>query len=255
MQGKIKNQASDEFQYPPIRSYKDFRLQPPACREEIALLQSEANLSPTRWFAKVIVTKGGAAGKGPDAPEPPQMTTDGSSEYSPMLEELDAAEVEGKTKMAFAKMQVPANVRELHLLVDADFITTKEEADDIAASAEAVDDAPSASILEGDTDTSVVRDDLREGSVTESVESIARSRGSIRGLGEGIEDGNSSHSGSLRAEGSLSRKSSRRHTTSTSHGRDSSNSPSPDKKRAQQRSRGSMRQDAASQAAKMGLYA
>lgn len=230
---------------------------PPTCREEISELQTEASLAPTRWFAKVIVTKGGAAGKGPDAPEPPQMTTDGSSEYPPMLEELDAAEVEGKTKMAFAKMQIPANVRELHLLTDADFATSMDNTEEATATTETSDaDAGNhADGLDGDQqdhDQTSVRDDglQRESSVADSLESSgARSRGSAQQLVG--EDGNSSHSGSLRGD-SLSRRASRRHTTSSP-----SNSPSPDKKRSQQRSRGSVRQqaDPASQAAKMGLYA
>lgn len=255
LQGKIKNQASDEFQIPPVRAYREFRSQQPACRDEILQIQNEANLAPTRWFAKVIVTKGGAAGKGPDAPEPPQMTTDGSSEYPPMLEELDSAEVEGKTKMAFAKMQVPANVRELYLLTDGDFVTGKEN--DEASTDADKEEERTATETAADMDGALSRDELREGSVADSIDSGARSRGSQRGIGgaDGIDDGNSSHSGSLRGDGSLSRKASRRHTTSTTHGRDASSSPSPDKKRGQQRSRGSMRQGPATQAAKMGLYA
>jgi hypothetical protein len=50
------------------------------------------------------------------------MSIDGSSEYPSMAEELDAGEIEGKTKMAFAKMQVPQNVKESHLLSDTDFM-------------------------------------------------------------------------------------------------------------------------------------
>jgi hypothetical protein len=70
----------------------------------------------------VKVTNGGAAGKGPEPPEPPAMSVDGSSEYPNMAEELDAGEIEGKTKMAFAKMQVPQSVKDSHLLSDTDFM-------------------------------------------------------------------------------------------------------------------------------------
>lgn len=41
------------------------------------------------WFQRVVVSKGGAAGKGPDPPEPPSMFVDGSQEYPNMAEEVN----------------------------------------------------------------------------------------------------------------------------------------------------------------------
>jgi hypothetical protein len=78
------------------------------------------------WYTKITATKGGAAGKGPEPPEPPIMSTEGSAQYPNLTDELEAGESEGKTKMAFAKMQVPSNIREAYILVDADFIIEKE---------------------------------------------------------------------------------------------------------------------------------
>ena len=75
----------------------------------------------------MTVTKGGAAGKGPEPPEPPVMSTDGSAQYPNMMEELDGGESEGKTKMAFAKMQIPSNLREAYLLHDQDFLLNDKE--------------------------------------------------------------------------------------------------------------------------------
>lgn len=117
IQGKLKNQSSDEFTHPDVKPQKEKGIPAPACLNEISAQPTEA-----QWFEKVKVTNGGAAGKGPDPPEPPAMTIDGSSEYPNMAEELDAGEIEGKTKMAFAKMQVPQNVKESHLLSDTDFM-------------------------------------------------------------------------------------------------------------------------------------
>lgn len=212
-----------------------------------------------RWFAKVIVTKGGAAGKGPDPPEPPPMSTDGSSEYPAMLEELDTAEVEGKTKMAFAKMQIPANIRDLHLLVDQDFITNKDEAEEVVASSPPPEDQ---ALSADDEAIPMLSETNRQGSMRENsfaeASETARSRGSLRNMNAGNDDA-SSHSDSFKGEATSggSRKTSRRHTTGTSsHLSPGTNSPNTEKRRAsQQRSRGSSRVDHANQAAKMGLYA
>jgi len=82
------------------------------------------------WYTKVTATKGGAAGKGPEPPEPPIMSTEGSAQYPNLTDELEAGETEGKTKMAFAKMQVPSNVRDAFLLADQDFLIDKEAPED-----------------------------------------------------------------------------------------------------------------------------
>jgi hypothetical protein len=91
------------------------------------LLINESDRIPIRWYARINVTKGGAAGKGPDPPEPPPMSTDGSAQYPNMIEELDASEVEGKTRMAFAKMQIPSNLKDSYLLSDTDFTIFDEK--------------------------------------------------------------------------------------------------------------------------------
>ena len=113
------------------------KLAPPNCNEEVRTKE----ITDSLWFQQVVVSKGGAAGKGPEPPEPPSMTVDGSQEYPNMAEEVklqcmdtsfpyltqciylkvDGGEVEGKTKMAFAKMQVPYPFKEQFLLTDDDF--------------------------------------------------------------------------------------------------------------------------------------
>lgn len=139
LEGKLKNQSSDEFLHPDVIPQKDRNIAAPACAAEISQNPTEA-----QWFEKVKVTNGGAAGKGPDPPEPPATSIDGSSEYPNMAEELDAGEIEGKTKMAFAKMQVPQGVKESHLLSDTDFMLNADRDRDEASANESTLDADDA---------------------------------------------------------------------------------------------------------------
>lgn len=81
------------------------------------------------WFSERLLVKGGPAGKGDVLPEPPQMVIDGSKEYPSMMEELDTGETEGKTKMAFAKMQIPNELRDKYVLQDKDFELNESQND------------------------------------------------------------------------------------------------------------------------------
>lgn len=47
-----------------------------------------------------------------------------------MAEEVDSGEVEGKTKMAFAKMQIPPNLKSSYLLNDADFVLKNDDTEE-----------------------------------------------------------------------------------------------------------------------------
>ena len=60
------------------------KLAPPNCSEEVRTKE----ITDALWFQQVVVSKGGAAGKGPEPPEPPSMTVDGSQEYPNMAEEV-----------------------------------------------------------------------------------------------------------------------------------------------------------------------
>jgi len=128
LEGKLKNQASDRFVEPSYHEQKIYELLPPECSTEISSTPTDI-----QWFERVKVANGGAAGKGPDPPEPPSMTVDGSSEYPAMAEEVDnAGEIEGKTKMAFAKMQVPQNIKDQYILTDTDFMLNDRSRDDLS---------------------------------------------------------------------------------------------------------------------------
>jgi len=67
--------------------------------------------------------KGGAAGRGPSSPEPPVMSTESaSSTPASASDEIESTvEAEGKTKMSFAKMLVPPDLRDCFLFSDRDF--------------------------------------------------------------------------------------------------------------------------------------
>jgi hypothetical protein len=121
--GKVKNKVTDDTVPPQI-----FPLSYTGITQPVGVYL-DADPSTFMWFAEKVTAKGGAAGKGPDAPQPPLLNIDTSSEYPGMNEELEANEMEGKTKMAFAKMQVPPEMRNQHLLQDEDF-EQKEDDDD-----------------------------------------------------------------------------------------------------------------------------
>lgn len=119
------------------------------------------------WYTKITATKGGAAGKGPEPPEPPIMSTEGSAQYPNLTDELEAGESEGKTKMAFAKMQVPTNIREAYILVDADFVIEKEVVEDETAAnpspqTENLQTSSTAEQIAIDTDSIVDGEDKRD---------------------------------------------------------------------------------------------
>lgn len=85
------------------------------------------DLKNTYWFCDFVVAFGGAAGKGPDPPGPPSMLAEGSGQYPGLSEDTDTSELEGKTKMAFAKMQIPQELRSNYLLTDSDFEIKQDE--------------------------------------------------------------------------------------------------------------------------------
>lgn len=63
------------------------------------------------WFEEYDRKEGGAVDKGPDPPAPPVMNLDTVVQYPSLHDDIDGTEAESKTKMAFAKMQVPLELR------------------------------------------------------------------------------------------------------------------------------------------------
>lgn len=132
LEGKTKNnKISDETLLPIITPLNIQEDSIPQCISEVVP-------QAATWYVQHVLTWGGAAGKGPEAPEPPAMSSDNASEN----EDIDASESESKTKMAFAKMQCPAELRESYLLQDKDFEQTPDtDETDIAESSSVEQDA------------------------------------------------------------------------------------------------------------------
>ena len=245
-QGKLKNQSSDEFLQPPISSQFEEVISYP-------VTDYESTATVSLWYARVTVTKGGAAGKGPEPPEPPVMSTDGSAQYPNMMEELDGGESEGKTKMAFAKMQIPSNLREAYLLTDTDFSLNFEKDEssvtenELSSSDANLENNP---IVDDEIDESNTQNFHEDSSVdragtTGSVTSVRSSRSpSIRSVARGLslEDAMDSPNNEDK-KGSKSKKV-------------EVNSPgSPDTHARNKKKKNNKEANTNEQAAKLGLYA
>ena len=157
LEGKIKNPANDDLWYPQLEALGLSKVPAPCAHHELGQGVKTEEFS---WFEQVSVTKGGAAGKGPDPPEPPTSVVDGSKEYPNMAEEVDGVELEvreyppishtiphtlyppishtipytlptppdqGKTKMSLAKMPIPEMFRTSFQLKDEDFMPKESD--------------------------------------------------------------------------------------------------------------------------------
>jgi len=124
------------------------------------ILENGECSSYTAWKIEYAPTLGGSAGKGPNTPDPPIFDSEenGSSKNVDFASDLiDANETEGKSKMAFAKMQVPEDLRESYKLVDEDFKREEEKLEKAAQAAEdgISNEAPSqVALVENEKDSS-----------------------------------------------------------------------------------------------------
>lgn len=76
----------------------------------------------TPWTTQITVFIAGAAGRGPPAPEAEQMSTESSIDHPSVIDDLDTGDSEAvRTKMTFAKMQAPAELRDSYIFDDRDF--------------------------------------------------------------------------------------------------------------------------------------
>ena len=98
-------------------------------------LLSKILQTPRIWTREDVTTTGDYAIRAPPPPEPPPMVSENSGDHPSMVDDLDAGESEGRTKMAFAKMQTPLELRESYVFEDHDFEVNQEE-ESIAASSE-----------------------------------------------------------------------------------------------------------------------
>lgn len=118
-QGKNKNKVGDDA----IPVY----IMPINIDKAICPDKQTQSVADAIWFCEFVVSFGGAAGKGPDPPGPPLMQSEGSTQYPTLSEDVETSEMEGKTKMAFAKMQIPQDLRTSYLMSDKDFEIKQEE--------------------------------------------------------------------------------------------------------------------------------
>lgn len=124
-QGKAGNKNAEDIEIPNISkirniSFSDLKSSP---EDPIA-----NGVDSTPWKMKVELWKADAAGRGPPAPEPPSMTTESSIDHPSTVDDLDAGDGEiARTKMAFAKMQTPFELRDSYGFDDRDFEIHEEE--------------------------------------------------------------------------------------------------------------------------------
>lgn len=104
-----------------------------------------SGIATTPWKMILEIWKGDAAGRGPPAPEPPTMITESSVDHPSTVDDLDSGENEStRTKMSFAKMQTPYELRDSYGFDDRDFEIHEEEVipDDNDDASEEYEDDP-----------------------------------------------------------------------------------------------------------------
>lgn len=154
LEGKMKAKAAEDYHPYAIIPLRVEKLPPPECMTEV--------VADAQWFDTHNPITGGAAGKGPEPPEPPAIALVGSSEYPLMAEDIEIVESnDGKMKMAFAKMQIPVELKSSYILSDSDFESKQTQTEEDAASVSGAGEY-SVDALEGLNRHSV--DDTRPGS-------------------------------------------------------------------------------------------
>lgn len=121
LEGKAKNsKVSDDLVMPGFYTYP--KSTPPSCADE------QIDSVKYLFVLPKSVVQGGESDTDLAHPDPP-ITEDVHEDALFPAEDLDGAETEGRAKMAFAKMQIPSDVKELFLLKDEDFVV-KEDGED-----------------------------------------------------------------------------------------------------------------------------
>lgn len=80
----------------------------------------------SQWSCDFPTLLGGSAAKGPEAPDPPELVFEDTENIcAHLLEEVEVADTEGKSKMAFAKMPVPSDFKATYSFSDKQFAQAK----------------------------------------------------------------------------------------------------------------------------------
>lgn len=125
LEGKNRSKGPEEADFPIIQclNYKTYG--PP---QSASLTFKE---KAEYWKEDSERAKGGPAGRGPSPPAPPDVSMESATAPpSSLAEDLEpAVESEGRTKMAFAKMLVPTELRDSYLFTDRDFDVQDDASD------------------------------------------------------------------------------------------------------------------------------
>jgi hypothetical protein len=119
------NQNDDEYDPPAILKLQVNKSEIPKSVDSTPLVNFEVPSHP--WIKSTPAVTGDFATKGPSPPEPPTMVSESTGNYPSMVDDLDAGDMEGRTKMAFAKMQTPAELRESYVFDDTDFDAQQDD--------------------------------------------------------------------------------------------------------------------------------
>ena len=129
LEGKAKDVVSDDLKTDAglLRKHDERPLGPPSCVVEMGLVQS----STQEWQAAKDIAPASPSGRGPGNPDAPAISDDIAFADPSLcvcedsLEMSDAAP-EGKPNMAFAKMGLPSDMKNLCTLEDEDFDNLKK---------------------------------------------------------------------------------------------------------------------------------
>jgi len=245
LEGVTKTQASEDDLPPVIEDQNYNSVQEPTYYND----GNDDGEHKKPWYVEITLAKGGAAGKGESLPEPPQMKIDGAKEYPLLGEEIPVdSDSEGKTKMAFAKMQVPADLKSQYLLDDKDFEVGNDKKEE-AKPVEEIEDGTAEDGADGSLTAggSAYSDDFGE---QKSMDSARKSPVSSRPSSRN-EFGRKPSSGGLSPRGS-SAGGNRDRTSSLTSKSNSSTQPLPAIAATRKVSK---QKEGAEQAAQFGLYA
>lgn len=125
LEGKSGNKNAEDIEIPNIVKVRNISFEDLRSNGED---QIDSGINVNSWQMKLEVWRGDAAGRGPSAPEPPTMTTESSVDHPSTVDDLDAGDGDvARTKMAFAKMQTPFELRDSYGFDDRDFEIHEEE--------------------------------------------------------------------------------------------------------------------------------
>jgi hypothetical protein len=180
LDGRPKSRIGNEVTPPEIMPMNFVKGKAPSCVDD-AVYEGE-------WYDVYVCKKGGAASKGPEPPSPPSMTMDGNSQYPTMEEAEVNQDTETKSKMAFAKMQVPLEMRSSFMLSEEELtikmtdIENEDEEDDLSESTTILNRNTNTQAHEADKEKDSVPKLVRRDSTSSKTGGAGEVKGSSRSI-------------------------------------------------------------------------